>query len=266
MRLDAHFDCSFPTSSRKTSSRSYVLRPKCFTFRLRSSRINRRSRSSAAASLVTLTCQQVRPSSGAILTFCTQGWQATRPRASVMEASALALERDGIDGRATIACQQLGNGRLGDQRTPVQDRHRITHPLHVFEDVRGVEDGGVFAQLLHDLQHIVPAHRVERRGRLVQNQQIRIVDLGLGDTQALSLTAREAAQRPVGLVVQAHQLEHFLHPRVDEVFRPAIEEVRCVDEVSGGRSCARSSAEPGPGSRHACGSPGSRVAHHAQRR
>ena len=57
--------------------------------------------------------------------------------------------------------------------------------------------------------------------RLVQDQQVGIVDLRLGNTrQALPLTARETAHWPVGLVLQAYHLKHFLYPGFDQVFGP----------------------------------------------
>ncbi len=51
------------------------------------------------------------------------------------------------------------------------------------------------------------ADRVERGGRLVQDQQVGVVHLGLGDAQPLPLAARETFDRAVGFVGKPHQLE-----------------------------------------------------------
>jgi hypothetical protein len=68
----------------------------------------------------------------------------------------------------------------------------VADPLNILQDVGGIEDRGVLTRPLHHEQDIAAAHRVERRSRLVENQQVGLVDLGLGDTQPLALAAAEA--------------------------------------------------------------------------
>jgi hypothetical protein len=73
----------------------------------------------------------------------------------------------------------------------VEDGHVVTDSLHVVEDVGGVEDRGVGSEPLHDVEHVATSHRVKGRRRLVEDQQVGIVDLGLGNPESLSLTTRE---------------------------------------------------------------------------
>ena len=90
---------------------------------------------------------------------------------------------------APIACQQFLNGRLRHQFPAVEDANRVTDPLHVFQDVGGIKDGGVLTQPLHHLQDIMPSHRVEAGGGFVQDEQVGVIDLGLSNPQPLPFPA-----------------------------------------------------------------------------
>ena len=68
-----------------------------------------------------------------------------------------------------------------------------------------IEDGGVLAQPLHHFQHIMAAHRVKRRRRLIQDQQVGVIDLRLGDAETLALAAGETFDRAVGPIFKADQ-------------------------------------------------------------
>ena len=57
------------------------------------------------------------------------------------------------------------------------------------------------------LEHFLAALGVERAGRLVGQQQRRLVGKRPGDREALALTARQRGGRLLGLVADAEQVE-----------------------------------------------------------
>jgi hypothetical protein len=73
--------------------------------------------------------------------------------------------------------------------------------------VGGVEHRGRRLEAAHDVEHVAPAERVERRGGLVEDQQLRPVDLRLGDAEPLPLPAGEPPDRLVALVGESDQVE-----------------------------------------------------------
>src|SRR5690554_2603591 len=140
----------------------------------------------------------------------------------------LTFDRDLVHHSASVTSQQFLYGRFGYQLAMVQDRHPIAHPLNVIQDMGRVKDGGVFTQPLHHGQHIMPAHWIQRCGWLIQDDQIGVIDLGLGDAQALPLTPGETFNLPVGLIFQSNQLQHLLHPCLDQITWTLVEEPRGV--------------------------------------
>jgi len=79
------------------------------------------------------------------------------------------------------ASQQFLNGCLRHQFPAVEDANRVTDPLYVFQNVRGIKNGGVLAQPLHHLQDIVPSHRIEAGGGFVQDEQVGVINQGLSN-------------------------------------------------------------------------------------
>ncbi len=63
------------------------------------------------------------------------------------------------------------------------------------------------AEPSHHFQHVAATHRIERRGRLVEDQQLRPANLGLGNSEALTLATRKTLDRSISLVAQPHQCE-----------------------------------------------------------
>ena len=60
----------------------------------------------------------------------------------------------------------------------------------------------------NQVAHLAPPNRIERRGRLVQQHQIWLVDDGLGQPDALSHALRIAVNAIVAAPTQSDQLEH----------------------------------------------------------
>ena len=64
-----------------------------------------------------------------------------------------------------------------DQLALLDNRHAVAQGLEFAQDVRGDDDGLAQAlQLLQDGHHLDARPRVEAAGRLVQQQQLRVVD------------------------------------------------------------------------------------------
>ena len=92
----------------------------------------------------------------------------------------------------------------------------IADPLDLAEQVRGDHDrdAEVGADPVDQRQHRVAADRVQAVGRLVEQDQPRVVDEGLGQLHALLHAGGEAADLPVALLVQTDVAQ-----RVRGVFR-----------------------------------------------
>ena len=79
--------------------------------------------------------------------------------------------------------------------------------------VRDQQDGlPIIVQPAQQLDHLMAALRVQRAGRLVGEQQRRLVGQGPGDGQPLALAAGQHARRGVGLVPDAQQVEQVAGP------------------------------------------------------
>ncbi len=102
-------------------------------------------------------------------------------------------------------------------------RGQQQHLVGVLDDplqpVLGHQHGGaeVVHQPLEDGQHLLGRARVERRGRLVQDQDARVHGEHRADRDALLLPAGEGAQRAVAQVGEAEQVEGLLHPAAHDV-------------------------------------------------
>ena len=73
------------------------------------------------------------------------------------------------------------------------DQDRLAHP----------------AQLAQDLAHLDPRARIQARGRLVQDEQLRVVDQRVRQAQPLAHPARERLDVRVALVDEAHDLQQL---------------------------------------------------------
>ena len=102
---------------------------------------------------------------------------------------------------------QVRRAALLDQPALGDDRHPVADQLDLAQQVRVEQNGDVAAaQLFEQVAHDPPAHRVQRAGRLVEQEQARRSEQRLGDAEPL-----------------LHPLGHRLHPRAGGVApaRPA---------------------------------------------
>src|SRR6266702_2500248 len=150
-----------------------------------------------------------------------------RPARSGAAARGAACRRAGLQGGGQAAGGQFGlqlgqafldldredlarlgeaGDRVGAQQPPAVDRDQVVaDPLDLAEQVRGDHDGD--AELRPDpadqLEHGGTAGRVEPVGRLVEQQQLRRADQGLGQLHPLLHAGGVGADQPVPLLVQA---------------------------------------------------------------
>ena len=105
--------------------------------------------------------------------------------------------------------------RRGAQEPPGIDRdEEVADPLDLAEQVAGDDDGDpeLGAGPPDQREHLVAAGRVEAVGRLVEQQQPRVVDERLGELDPLLHPGRVAADRAVALLVQPDVAEDLGGP------------------------------------------------------
>ena len=92
----------------------------------------------------------------------------------------------------------------------VEDDDVVADLLELAEQVGGDEDGDaeVAADALHEPQHVGAGGGVEAVGRLVEEDQPRVVGERLGELGALLHAGGVAAHRPVALLVEADVAQH----------------------------------------------------------
>ena len=161
-------------------------------------------------------------------------WPASRPTSDHV-AGDLALE--------------LVRRALGDDLAVVHDRDPVAERVGLVEVVRGEEDGHALGAQPADLvPHVGPALRVEAGGRLVQEDDLRLVDDAERDVDPAALAAGVGLALAVGVL---GELE-----RVQRARRPAAAPRPCRCRTSGpaapaprGRSTRPRCCRPGPRSR-----------------
>ena len=103
--------------------------------------------------------------------------------------------------------EQIVDRRFRDQAPLVQDGDTVADAFDVGEDVGREEHRRGITQLPDHLQEIAAALRVQRRNRLVEDQQRRPADQGLADSQALAHAARVASDPATGGGREADPIE-----------------------------------------------------------
>ena len=96
----------------------------------------------------------------------------------------------GVAGQQGIPCFH------GNQFPIMDDADGVADPFHIAQNMAGEEDGDLAAQFGDQLEHIIPASRIQGAGRFIQQQDRRPMDERLGNAQALLHTAGEAANGP----------------------------------------------------------------------
>ena len=97
-----------------------------------------------------------------------------------------------------------GRGRVPQQPSAVDHHDPVADPLELAEQVRGDDhrDAEVRTDPADELEHVVAPGGVEPVGRLVEQDERRVVDQGLGELDPLPHPGGVAAHRPVPLLVQ----------------------------------------------------------------
>ena len=117
---------------------------------------------------------------------------------------------------ATISTLAAGNQVIHMADAPdlavVQDRDAVADKLHVGELMRGQEDRPAFLfQPQDQVADVAVRDRVKARRRLVEEQQLGIVDERLRDADALEHAFGERAQRLLAGSLQADHLQQLVH-------------------------------------------------------
>ncbi|KAF5042163.1 hypothetical protein DSECCO2_515470 [anaerobic digester metagenome] len=121
--------------------------------------------------------------------------------------------------------EAAGRVRQRPERGFVQDETTLVHHQaavgilgHLLQVMLDQQDGDALAlEPAECLEHLPPPGRIEVRGRFVQYQQAGTHCERAGDRDALSFTAREGHDHPVGKVPDSHSLQGVLDPRTDLV-------------------------------------------------
>ena len=102
------------------------------------------------------------------------------------------------------------------------DDHPFADRLHLLEDVRGNDDGGILAQIAHQRTHLKDLRGIEAVGGLVKDQDLRLMHDGLGHSQPLLVALRQRAHRVQRPVHQPRPLQRPLeHGRPAGARNPA---------------------------------------------
>src|SRR6266700_468372 len=128
-----------------------------------------------------------------------------------------------LDGPAAVHDQYVV-GDLGDHAEVVRD-----------QDDRGVE---LLLQVLQEVEDLRLDSDVERGGRLVGDQQVRIVDQGHGDHGTLPHTAGELVRvlvEPLLRLRDAHPVEHLDGPHPSLVLRHVVVDPVRLDDLPADR-------------------------------
>ena len=131
-------------------------------------------------------------------------------------------ERPGQGGLALLDLDGQDAGPLGERperRRPEQPPgidgdEEVAHPLDLAEQVAGHDHGDpeFGAGPSNEPQHLVASGRVEPVGRLIEQQQSRVVDERLGELDPLLHAGRIATDRAVALLVQPDMAEDLGGP------------------------------------------------------
>ena len=180
---------------RKSSSRSLAARAKLT--------IGRPLATDAASRRADAASSPRNPSSivpsGRIAALATSGIGG-EPVPGRLERLALEQEPDPQDGPEAQPLLDVGDAALGQDLAAVDDRDAGAQLLELGQDVAADQDRLAHrAQLAEQLAQLDPGARVEARGRLVEQQHLRIVDERVGQAQPLLHAAREGLDVGVAL-------------------------------------------------------------------
>ena len=112
-----------------------------------------------------------------------------------------------------VDAQDLAEPPDGDEPAAAHQPHAITEALGVGEDVGREEHRPAAAAEVQDqLLHHVPTDGVEPRHGLVEENELGVVEKGLGEAGPLEHPLREAPHRHPGGLREPDSLEDLLRP------------------------------------------------------
>ena len=109
---------------------------------------------------------------------------------------------------------EVGHPALGRELPLLEDDDGLAERLDVVEDVRGQEDLDRFVDrdVPDELEDLRASGRVEVRGRLVEEEDLRVVDEGLGQLEALLHARGIGVEEPVAGLAEADVEEDLVGP------------------------------------------------------
>src|SRR5687767_10822680 len=110
-------------------------------------------------------------------------------RLRIVAAGRAHRHRDLANLALHVAELRLGTGT--EQRALTKHEQAITRLADLGEDVTRDQDRVVLLEVVDEVTHLDDLHRVETAGRLVEDEELRLVDNGLRDTDALPEAVRE---------------------------------------------------------------------------
>ena len=133
------------------------------------------------------------------------------PSTSRSRTPGSAAKLGGVDGLgeldrhvAVAPPREVGDVLDGDEPPVADDRDAVAQALDLVEVVRGQEDRRAALALLgDDLVELLLHERVQAARRLVEDEQLRRVEERLDEADLLAVAAREVAERPVEVGVEA---------------------------------------------------------------
>ena len=132
-----------------------------------------------------------------------------------------------------VLAEQLGERAGGGDPAVVEDDHPVADPLDLADQVRVEQHGDAAGlQRQHEVADVDPAERVQRAGRLVQDDELRAGDQGDGEPEPLLHALGEAADPVAGAVGEADQRQ-ALAPFVGRDVDPGQPDVQ-VEHLGGG--------------------------------
>src|SRR5712691_12938509 len=110
-----------------------------------------------------------------------------------------------------VTAEKLVEGALRDHAAAIDDGDPVTDLLHLAEEVRVEENGrAAVAQPTNDLAHVVPADRIERARRLVEDDEVGRAEERDAETEPLLHSLRERADAARSAVGEPDDRERVL--------------------------------------------------------
>ena len=121
------------------------------------------------------------------------------------------MQATGSDERVRTVAEQLLAGARGADPPAVEDHHAVADVLDVGEKVRGEQDRlAALLEIDEQVLHLPRADRIEARGRLVEDEELRIVDERLRDAESPRHALGVLADRTMPGAAEADHLEQLL--------------------------------------------------------